>query len=162
MSAMMKSRIVAYMEETMDKIRTRHKEIRDIIGDTFRTTMITLMDHLYHPIRGSEGYIMEEGLKADLVSIEVGLFWLYVSLMYEADRNTLTQEGLVDFVVCLPWCLPQDSRPQQQATELVAYLSRNLQLQPPSLLNLTKAKLASMHFGLRTMLCTHSLQDLLQ
>ena len=162
MSAMMKARIVAFMEETMDKIGTRHKEIRDVMGGAIRTTMFPLLEQLYHPIRSFEGYFMEEDLKADLVSIEVGLFWLYISLMNEEDKNTLTQEGSVDFVVCLPWCLPRDSRPQKQATELVAYLSHNLQLQPPSLLSLTRAKLASMRFGLRTMLHTHSLKDLLQ
>lgn len=93
--------------------------------------------------------------------IEAGVVSLHIALLGEVEKQVLTKEGLVDYIVCLPWCLPQGSRAQQRACDLISYLSHEMQLQPPSLLNLAKAKLASMHFGLKKMLNTFSMQDLL-
>lgn len=166
MSSVMKTRIIAFMENTIDKIRGQHQEIRDAMGGALRTTLFPVLEQVYHSVSGSDlghcNLTEFENQKFELVSIEVGIFWLHISLMNEADKSLLTQEGSLDYVVCLPWCLPQESRPQQQAAKLVSYLSQEMQLQPPSLLKLAKAKLASMHFGLKKMLSTHSIQDLLQ
>ena len=47
------------------------------------------------------------------------------------------------------------------ANSLVTMVSRKIQLQPPSLVNLTRGYLASMHFGLEKVLRTDSVHELL-
>lgn len=89
--------------------------------------------------------------------IEAGLANLYIALTSDEDD---VDNDTVDFVTCLPWYLHQGSRAQQQACKLVAHLGEELQLQPPSLLNIAKARLASMHFGLKKVLKVYSIQDL--
>lgn len=70
-------------------------------------------------------------------------------------------EGLLDYTVSLPWIFPHHWQEREDATRLVRFLSQHMQLQPPSLINLTKARLASMHFGLEKVLKTGSVHELL-
>ena len=93
--------------------------------------------------------------------IEMGVFSMQNVLHDEEIRDVLVCEGLVDYIVCMPWNAPQESRVQQRATELVTFLSQHIQLQPPSLVSVTKARLASLHFGLERVLNTLSVHDLL-
>ena len=93
--------------------------------------------------------------------IEMGVFSMQNVLHDEEIRDVLVCEGLVDYIVCMPWNVPQESRVQQRATELVTFLSQHIQLQPPSLVSVTKARLASLHFGLEQVLNTLSVHDLL-
>ena len=93
--------------------------------------------------------------------MEVGVVSLHLALLGKAEKEILIKEGLMDYIVCLPWCLPRGSAAYHRANDIITYLSGELQLQPPSLLNLAKAKLASMHFGLKKMLSTFTMQDLL-
>lgn len=93
--------------------------------------------------------------------IEMGVFSMQNVLHDEEIRDVLVCEGLVDYIVCMPWNVPQESRVQQRATELVTFLSQHIQLQPPSLVSVTKARLASLHFGLERVLNTLSVHDLL-
>ena len=93
--------------------------------------------------------------------IEMGVFSMQNVLHDEETRDVLVCEGLVDYIVCMPWNVPQESRVQQRATELVTFLSQHIQLQPPSLVSVTKARLASLHFGLERVLNTLSVHDLL-
>ena len=72
------------------------------------------------------------------------------------------QEGLLDYQVSMPWIFPHDWPERRNASRLVAFLSQHMQLQPPTLINLAKARLASMHFGLEKVLGTDSVHDLLQ
>ena len=71
------------------------------------------------------------------------------------------EEGLLDYTLSLPWMLPHDWEERTSALRLVSFLGQNMQLQPPTLINLTKAKLASMHFGLERVLNTDSIHQLL-
>ena len=59
----------------------------------------------------------------------------------------MVDQGLMDYVVCLPSVLPAGSRAQQRAKDLVAMLGKEMHLQPPSLNTIAKAKLAVTHFG---------------
>lgn len=93
--------------------------------------------------------------------IETGVFSMQNVLHDEEIRDVLVHEGLVDFITCMPWNVPQESRVQQRARELVTFLSQHMQLQPPSLVNMTKARLASLNFGLDKVLNTHSVHELL-
>ena len=68
-------------------------------------------------------------------------------------REVLVQEKLEDYVTCLPSHLPPGML-REQARELVRIVgSGGMQLQPPRLVNLVKAKLAKLHFGLEPVLC---------
>ena len=62
-------------------------------------------------------------------------------------RTVLLREGLEDYVTCLPQYVPPSLR--EEARELVRIVASGVQLQPPKLVNLAKAKLAKMHFGLQ-------------
>ena len=93
--------------------------------------------------------------------VEMGVFSMQNVLYDEEIRDVLVREGLVDYIVCMPWNVPQESRLQQRARELVVFLSQHMQLQPPSLVNVTKARLASLHFGLDRVLNTLSVHQLL-
>ena len=93
--------------------------------------------------------------------IETGVFSMQNVLHDEDIRDVLVREGLTDYITCMPWNVPSDSRVQQRAKELVVFLSQLVQLQPPSLVNVTKARLASLHFGLDRVLNTHSVHELL-
>ena len=93
--------------------------------------------------------------------IEMGVFSMQNVLHDEEIRDVLVHEGLVDYIVCMPWNVPQESRVQQKAKELVTFLSQHMQLQPPSLVSVTKARLASLHFGLDRVLNTLSVHHLL-
>ena len=88
---------------------------------------------------------------------EVGVISLQNMTLGEETRGILEKEGLLDFVVCMPWFLPPGSKPQKRARDLVRSLSR---LEPPSLVNIARAKLAADTFGLEKMLNTHSVHEL--
>ena len=62
------------------------------------------------------------------------------------------QHGLLDFVVSLPWVMPAGTRAHTRACAVVSYMSEKMVLQPPSLINIARAKLAIMHFGLKKIL----------
>ena len=60
----------------------------------------------------------------------------------------ILNEGLVDYIVCLPSHVPETLR--SKARGLIQLLSSegNIAVHPPRLINLAKAKLAKMYFGL--------------
>ena len=84
-----------------------------------------------------------------LVSLRLAIFALQNMLSRRDHRQILLKEGLVDFVICMPQYVPPSSRPQ--AEELVVS-SPDIPEGPPNLLNLVKARLAKMHFGLEQVL----------
>ena len=92
------------------------------------------------------------------VSMECVIFGLQVMIVNEDSRKGLLKEKLCDFIVCLPAYLP--SSLQAKAKGLVSILGSHLQLQPPRLSLLAKARLAKMHFGLERMLQVHSVHQL--
>ena len=103
-------------------------------------------------------------VKLNMLSIhckEMGVFSMQNVLHDEDIRDVLVREGLLDYIICMPWNVPQESRVKLRAKELVVYLSQHMQLQPPSLVNVTKARLASLHFGLDRVMNTFSVHELL-
>ena len=84
------------------------------------------------------------------------LFFLHTKVSRECHCKLLTEEGLVDFVTCLPWHVDTTSR--EKAKEMVFELSGHLRLQPPKLSNLARAALAKMHFGLEKVVSVSSME----
>jgi len=96
-----------------------------------------------------------------LLCIEAGVFSLQNMLSGNQVREILVQEELVDYIVCMPWYIPPGSRAQKRAHELVSCLRQTMQLQPPRLVAMVRAKLAALHFGLEKVLRTISVHALL-
>ncbi len=87
-------------------------------------------------------------------SLEMVLYFLHTKVARECHCKVLTEEGLVDFVTCLPWHVDAASR--TKAKDLVSELSGHIKLQPPRLSNLARAVLAKMYFGLEKVVSVDS------
>eukprot|EP00731_Ephydatia_muelleri_P001954 Em0001g1954a len=83
-----------------------------------------------------------------MMCIETHVLFFQVILIGERERKRMVDQGLMDYVVCLPSVLPAGSRAQKRAKDLVAMLGKEMHLQPPSLNTMARAKLAATHFGL--------------
>ncbi len=70
----------------------------------------------------------------------------------EIHIKILLREELEDFITCSPSYVPKSLKPQ--AKETVQIVGSGMQLQPPKLVNLAKAKLAKMYFGLERVMNT--------
>ena len=110
-------------------------------------------------IRGSTAVIILIFLSR--CCIQCGIFSLSNVLQCQITREIFVQEGLMDYMVSVPWFYPSQWQERENAQQLVTFLGQKLQLQPPSLLNLTKAHLAATCFGLDKVLRIESLHEFL-
>lgn len=100
-------------------------------------------------------YIPEPVQKRDDVMCQLHIFSLKTALLSllsklgrDIHREVLFEESLEDYITCVPAYLPPGPL-HEQAKELVKVTgSGTYQLQPPKLINLVKAKLAKLYFGL--------------
>ena len=72
----------------------------------------------------------------------------HIILSNQSHRKVLIKEGLLDYIICLPWLT---SGPvQDRAKELVTMIEQapDVCIQPPSLVNITKATVAKYYCGL--------------
>eukprot|EP00731_Ephydatia_muelleri_P001929 Em0001g1929a len=83
-----------------------------------------------------------------MMCIEAHVLFLQVILIGEQERKKMMDQGLMDYILCLPSVLPAGSRAQKRAKDLVAMLGKEMHLQPPSLISMARARLATTHFGL--------------
>ena len=85
-------------------------------------------------------------------SLEIIIFALQNMLGRENHREFIVKEGLLDFVTCMPQYVPPSLK--SRATKLVQMVASSPDVPegPPKLLNLVKARLAKMHFGLENVL----------
>ena len=90
--------------------------------------------------------------KLQLVSLQFAIFTLQNWLGREDHRQILLKEGLLDFVICMPQYVPPSLRPQAEELVQMVVSSPDIPEGPPKLLNLVKARLAKMHFGLEQVL----------
>ena len=93
-----------------------------------------------------------------LLSLNTVLFFLHSKIMRATHREVLLKEGLLEFVSCMPWHVPVESRDKARA--LVCELGSHFRLQPPKLCSIAKAKLAKAHFGLEKVVKVSSVGDL--
>ena len=87
--------------------------------------------------------------KLEQLCVEIGVLCIQAKIMGENERKSIIAKKLVDYVVCLPWHVTAGSRAHRRACDLVAFMSENMVLQPPSLINIARAKLAATHLGLK-------------
>ena len=98
--------------------------------------------------------------KLQLLSVDMVLFFLHSKIIREYHRDVLAKEGLIDFVTCMPWHVPPASR--ERARDIVLELGSHVRLQPPTLCNIAKAKLAKLYAGLERVLTSFSPMDIVQ
>ena len=94
-----------------------------------------------------------------MMCIETCVLSLQASLCGVSERQRMMKQGFSDYILCLPSVLPIHSRAQKRAKDVVSSLGKEIQLQPPSLATMAKARLAVTHFGLEKIL-TIPLQEL--
>ncbi len=97
--------------------------------------------------------------RLQLLSLEMVLFWLRNTLGQASHREILAKEGLSDYVICLPWFMPEASR--DNACALVSVFMGEACVSPPRLSTLARGKLAKMHFGLERVIKAVSGHELL-
>ena len=93
-----------------------------------------------------------------IYSVDVLLQYLINSLGRRFHVEIIVQEKLADFVTCLPWILPSGSK--ERASELLRILAKFQQIQPPSLVSITKAYLAKAKWGLMRLMNMNSISEL--
>ena len=82
-----------------------------------------------------------------VLSLKVVLFFLHSKMAVERYHSLLRKEELVDFVLCMPWHVPNACR--GEASAVASDLSTAMGgPQPPRLLSLAQAKLAKSSIGL--------------
>ena len=87
-----------------------------------------------------------------MLSLQTILLSLQNMLGRENHIKILLSEGLEDFITCSPSYVPESLKPQ--AKEMVQIVGSGMQLQPPKLVNLVKANLANLYFGLESVMNT--------
>ena len=141
--------ILSIMEEfllTPKYIEVTKKELKN----TFVwTTFLPYVRLLY-----TQDEEIEYASALKLCSLQIVLLGLHSMLMRENHCKVIVDEGLVDYIVCLPSHVPETLR--SDAWGLIRLLSSegNIAVHPPRLMNLAKAKLAKMYFGLEFVLNT--------
>ena len=89
-----------------------------------------------------------------MMCIETGIFSLQLIMSGEKERKIIEEQGVLDYIICLPSVLPKNSSAQQRGNDLVAMLGEKMHLQPPSLNTMARARLAVTYFGLERVLKT--------
>ena len=86
---------------------------------------------------------------ADVLCLEVGILGLQIILGADDERQVLIKQGLLDYLVCLPWFIPERHRAHRRAHSLLDMVGAHVPLQPPSLNSIVRAKLAATSCGLK-------------
>lgn len=83
-----------------------------------------------------------------MLCMQTVLLSLQIILGRDINWKILVKESLEDFVTCMPACLPPGTL-REKAKDIVAEIrSGDHHVCPPKLINLAKAKLAKLYFGL--------------
>lgn len=93
-------------------------------------------------------------------SVNVNLFFLHSKVGRDYTCKVLIKEGLLDYVIALPWYV--DLEFQERAKALVYELGSHVQLQPPRLCSIAQAKLAKIYFGLERVIQFYLPVDLIR
>ena len=80
-------------------------------------------------------------------SLRSAILAFRVMITREEHKQLLFKEKLSDFICCAPFHLPEELK--AEAKDLVKEIGC---LQPPSLLNIVRSKLAKLHYGLKSIL----------
>jgi hypothetical protein len=124
-------------------------------------TFLPYMSFLYHPLsvpKSANVPLMEQISELQLLSAKVMIHCLHNALGREEHYTILKAEGLVDYLVAIPWYLPDCCT--DIARNMIREISKLVPLKPPSLCSLAKANLAKHTLGLKQVLNMKSMSDL--
>lgn len=85
------------------------------------------------------------------ICVRTGLLSMKCMCSAENASTIIESEGLADYVVCTSWIM-NTPETLTSAIELTGIAQQKVRLQPPSLVNIVKAKLASSSCGLERVL----------
>eukprot|EP00731_Ephydatia_muelleri_P038811 Em0921g2a len=134
--------ILSFMEEfllTPNYIADAMQEVNGFVWTTF-------LPHVRLLYTQEEEIELASALK--LCSLEIVLLGLHSMLRRKNHCMVILNEGLVDYIVCLPSHVPETLRSKAQGLIQLLSSEGNIAVHPPRLINLAKAKLAKMYFGL--------------
>lgn len=131
----------------------------EVNADFFCGSSLPSLTSLYHPEIDHESTNSPSMKKLREVCTDTLLHTLHICLGRQDNLDVLVNENLLDYVVSLPWIVPEASR--SRALVVVQEVSKFIQLQPLSLCSLAKAQLAKMKYGLRQVIMVVSISDLL-
>eukprot|EP00731_Ephydatia_muelleri_P024360 Em0016g631a len=140
--------ILSFMEEflqTPNYIEVTMQELNDFLWST-------ILPHVRLLYTQDEEIKLASALK--LCSLEIVLLGLHSMLRRENHCRVILNEELVDYIMCLPSHVPETLRSKAQALIQLLSSEGNIAVHPPRLINLAKAKLAKMYFGLEFVLST--------
>lgn len=123
-------------------------------------TFLPYMRYLYSPgINLTDGGGVSELItKIYQSSVSVMLHSLHNALGREVHVKILIEEGLLDYLVALPWNVASSS--SDMARNMLKDVGKLTPIKPPSLCSLAKAKLAKVTMGLRKVMEMKSVSDL--
>ena len=82
------------------------------------------------------------------IALQTTIIVLHKMLNNHVNRKVLVREGLVDYLTCMPWYTTGDAQQKSRALVEMVQQSQDVDLQPPSLLNMAKACVAKNYCGL--------------
>ena len=123
-------------------------------------TFLPFLNYLYSPVREIKTAEITGDLVVRLQSLSAAVIIhsLQNALGRELHLKILKEEGLLDYIVALPWHVPENCR--ERARNLVHDVSKLVQIELPLLSSLTKAQLAKMSLGLKEISGIRSVTDL--
>ena len=114
--------------------------------DWFWSTFLPYVKLPYQP----SVFTYDHPMLVDLpdLALEIIMIALQVMLGREHHRDILLKEGILDFVTCMPWYVSGPAKERAKAVVVMIQQAPDVELQPPSLLNIAKACVANHHCGL--------------
>ena len=117
-------------------------------------TILPFVEMLFAPIFGCN--TVDTSIEAPGIedcqhwSMCVALLALEVEMGRKINRELAVRQGLMDFMVCLPWGMPQ--KWQEGCEKVVQVFAADKKLLVPKLASIAKVKLARCSLGLRELL----------
>ena len=90
------------------------------------------------------------GSDVQSVALQTIIIALHIMLDRKVHRDVLIREGLVDYITCMPWYTTGAAEQRARALMRMVQQAPDVDLQPPSLLNMAKACVAKNFCGLQT------------
>ena len=112
----------------------------------FESTLLPYSKLVYLPDRPFCGSDVES------VALQTILIALHSMLVREFYCNVLIREGLTDYITCMPWYTTGAAQQRARALVRMVQQAPDVDLQPPSLLNMAKACVAKNFCKLQTVL----------
>eukprot|EP00731_Ephydatia_muelleri_P005305 Em0002g1481a len=84
----------------------------------------------------------------DSLCLEAAVMRLQIIVSKDGERHCLIKQGLLDYLICLPWHISEGLEAHKRAKLLLVMVGSHIPLQPQSLNNIVRAKLATTCCGL--------------